>query len=348
MADRYLVLHTWGIGDMILLTPVLELIHEMYPNVKLDFAIFQATAMLPIKNAPYTGEIIRGSYKLNKLVPLISCLKAKKYDICITSSGISAIKAGLFAWLIRAKRRIGDAPAGTKRIYTDQITFDPSMHRTWANHALFKLVFDLPDAGSIATNPRYREVFRTRYHSIASAGVEAESFLKKHFATGDFVVAIHPGCNAKNKYRRWDLEYFVELVRLLKCRHAAWKFYVIAGPDELEEGTQLAKCIDAPCLSGVSLDTVSEALKRSKMLINTDSGIGHIASCHQLPSFVIFGPGDERQTAPFGNHAVVIRSEVPCAPCVQNRRTKCDTECLKKLLPHVVADVIKDHNPELQ
>jgi len=324
MADRYLILHTWGIGDLILLTPVLEIIHYSYPEIRFDFAIFQGTAMLPIRNAPYTGKIYLGSYKLRKIIPLIALLRSRKYDYCFTTSGISAVKAGIFAMLINARRRIGDVSAGYMKLYTDQMLFDVSRHRTWANHELFRLVFPLPDEGAIAADPIYRDIYRTRYYSLPSAESAAKNFFAMNFADKDFVVAIHPGCNAKNKYRRWNLEHFIELIHLLRRDYPGWRFYVIAGPDELEEGRLLSERIGAPCLSEVSLDVVSEVLKRSQLLINTDSGIGHIASCHRLPNFVIFGPGDERQTAPFGNHAVVIRSEVPCAPCVQNRRTKCD------------------------
>ncbi|MBP7116908.1 MAG: glycosyltransferase family 9 protein [Candidatus Cloacimonetes bacterium] len=346
MACKYLIVHTWGIGDMILLTPVLELIHHLFPEVMFDFAVFQGSSMLPIKSAPYTSEVHQCSYKPSQLLPMIARLGREKYDYSITTSGISAIKAGLFSWLIRARCRIGDYQGKPCPFYTTQIPFNASMLRTWADHDIFKLVFPLPEAKIVKREPQYNSLFRTRYYSKESASAEAKAFFFRYFGAKDFVVAIHPGCTAKNKYRRWDLEYFMELVRLLNKDFPKWKFYVIAGPDELEEGRALSRRLSAPILSGVSLDVVYETLKISSMIINTDSGIGHIASCHHLPSFVIFGPGDERQTAPFNPKAITIRSDTPCAPCVQNRtKSACSTECLRNLKPSLVAEIIRNHAP---
>ncbi len=346
MAYRYLIVHTWGIGDMILLTPVLELIHQLFPEVRFDFAVFQASSMLPIKNAPYTSVVYQCSYKPYKLLPMISRLGRKKYDYCITTSGISATKAGLFTWLIRARHRIGDYQGNPSPFYTSQIPFIASMLRTWADYDIFKLVFPLPEAETFNRDPQYNSLFRTRYYSKESASAEAKAFFFRYFDEKDFIVAIHPGCTAKNKFRRWDVDYFVELVSLLNMDYPEWKYYVIAGPDELEEGRALSRRLSAPILSGVSLDVVYETLQLSNMIINTDSGIGHIASCHHLPSFVIFGPGDERQTAPFNPHAITIRSDTPCAPCVQRKnKTACSTECLRNLKPSLVADIIRTHAP---
>lgn len=346
MGYRYLIVHTWGIGDMILLTPVLELIHHLFPEVSFDFAVFQGSSMLPIKNAPYTSVVHQCSYKPSQLLPMIARLRREKYDYCITTSGISAIKAGLFSWLIRARCRIGDYQGKPSPFYTIQIPFVASMLRTWANYNVFKLIFPLPEVDAFQNDPMYSSLFRTRYYSKEYTSAEARNFFSQYFDEQDFVVAIHPGCTAKNKYRRWDLEYFVELVGLLNKDFPKWKYYIIAGPDELEEGRALSQRLSVPILSGVSLDVVYETLKLSTMIINTDSGIGHIASCHHLPSFVIFGPGDERQTAPFNPQAVTIRSDTPCAPCVQSRNKKaCSTECLRNLKPSLVADVIRDHAP---
>ncbi|MDD2506665.1 MAG: glycosyltransferase family 9 protein [Candidatus Cloacimonetes bacterium] len=325
---------------MILLTPVLELIYHFLPDVRFDFAVFQSSSMLPIRNAPYTSEVYQCSYKASKLLPMIAYLRRKKYDYCITTSGISAIKAGLFAWSIKARCRIGDYQSKPNHLYTSQIPFIVTRHRTWANYEIFKLIFPLPEAEAFRQNPLCSRLFRTRYYSKVSASAEAKAFFSSYFDETDFVVAIHPGCTAKNKYRRWNLDYFVDLVSILNTDYPALKFYVIAGPDELEESIALSKRITAPCLSGVSLDVVYETLKLSQMIINTDSGIGHIASCHQLPSFVIFGPGDERQTAPFNPQANIIRSDTPCAPCVQRKRTACSTDCLRNLKPKMVADII--------
>ena len=119
-----------------------------------------------------------------------------------------------------------------------------------------------------------------------------------------------------------------------------WKFYIIAGPDEQAEGHYLSQTLSLPILQNVSLDAVAACLEKSHVLINTDSGIGHIASCFNLHIYTIFGPGDESQTAPFASEVKIIRHSVPCAPCVHKNTRNCDVSCLRELKPDMVLDAI--------
>lgn len=38
---KILIIHTFGLGDMIMFAPTLQKLRELYPEVKVDFLIFQ-------------------------------------------------------------------------------------------------------------------------------------------------------------------------------------------------------------------------------------------------------------------------------------------------------------------
>ena len=358
MNQKILIVHTWGIGDLVLLTPVLELLHYLYPDLVLDFAIFQPASISPIKLAPYLGKIFSCSYKPLALLKQSRIIKNQKYDLCIVTSGTDPLKAALFLFLIKARTIIGEYRSIKNPIYTRQNKFNDSILRTWSDLHIFQQFFKLPVRQVIENDKNLSEVFKTRFYMAKSSEEIAASFFTKHFGkqtesslitiTEKKLVAIHPGCNAKNSYRRWPKEYFVSLINKLKEHYPTWSFYIIAGPDEIQEGEYLQRTLGIPILRDVSLEVVALALARSHILINTDSGIGHIASCFKIRTYTIFGPGDERQTAPFNPLAKVIRQPISCAPCVGKSRQKCQAECLQNLKPETVEKfILMDYPPSL-
>ncbi len=338
--NKTLILHTWGIGDMILLTPVLELIHAIHPALKFDFAVFQWASVLPIQRAPYMGSVHKCSCSPWPMVRDIWNIRGSKYDRIIVTSGTNSGKAGIYALLTGIRIRCGEYRSRDLSLYTIKSKFDPSISRTMGNIRLFSLLYDLPAPDVIFSDSRFRAVFRSRYYISSDSMGIATDFLNNTFTHQSFIVAIHPGCNTKNRYRRWNPDYFITLIKSLKTHFPDWEFYVIAGPDEREEGYMISRSTGFPLLTGVSLDVVAAALQQSHLLINTDSGIGHIASCFHIKTYTIFGPGDERQTAPHNPYATVIRSVMPCAPCVHQKRIRCRAECLTSLNPEVVAKCI--------
>ncbi len=328
---------------MILLTPILELIHAIHPALKFDFAVFQWASVLPIQRAPYMGSVYKCGYSIWLLVRDIWVIRNAKYDRIIVTSGTNPCKAGIYALLTGIHIRCGEYRSRCLSLYTIKSKYDPSMSRTMGNYRLFSLLFDLPAPNVILSDSQLRDVFRSRYYISSDSMDIATGFLNNNFTLQSFIVAIHPGCNAKNRYRRWNPDYFITLVKSLKTHFPDWEFYVIAGPDEREEGHMISRSTGFPLLTDVSLDVVAAALQQSHLLINTDSGIGHIASCFHIKTYTIFGPGDERQTAPHNPFATVIRSVMPCAPCVHQKRIRCRAECLTSLKPEVVAEyIVKD------
>ncbi|MBM4403463.1 MAG: glycosyltransferase family 9 protein [Candidatus Cloacimonetes bacterium] len=275
----------------------------------------------------------------------IKTIRRSKYDQVIVTSGINPVKAGLYLFLTGIRIRCGDYRSQTLSFYTLKCRFDPAISRTLGNYHLFALLFRFPPLDRISTDIRFRDLFRTRYYFSKDSADAATGFLNSALSPHSFIVAIHPGCNAQNRYRRWNPEYFITLITLLRTRFPDWGFYIIAGPDEKEEGNMISRSTGSPLLTDVSLDIVAATLQQSHLLINTDSGIGHIASCFHLRTYTIFGPGDERQTAPQNPRAKVIRSSLPCAPCNQRKITRCQAECLSSLTPELVAEgIVKDYD----
>jgi heptosyltransferase-2 len=75
--------------------------------------------------------------------------------------------------------------------------------------------------------------------------------------------------------------------------------------------------------------------------VSNDSGAMHIAAAVGVPLTALFGPTDERATAPAG-HADVILRDVFCRPCML-RECPIDHRCMKRIEVDAVLQSVLGH-----
>jgi ADP-heptose:LPS heptosyltransferase len=102
----------------------------------------------------------------------------------------------------------------------------------------------------------------------------------------DFAI-IHPFASSPQK--RWPLEKFREVARLLKMP-VRW----CAGPEEhLPDAVRIDNLYDLACW-----------LARARLYFGNDSGISHLAAAVGTPAIVLFGPTDPTVWAPRGSRVL--------------------------------------------
>ncbi len=146
----------------------------------------------------------------------------------------------------------------------------------------------------------------------------------------DSVVIIHPGSGSKKKV--WPIERFVELVQTLQ-NHFRLHFLIVLGPAEgIEVQKAFEKMGDPPTtmVRGLSLIQLASVMEGCGLFIGNDSGISHMASALGIPTIAIFGPTDPKVWSPKGEKVLVVRREIPCSPCSEERFFLCKNfECLR-------------------
>jgi len=111
--------------------------------------------------------------------------------------------------------------------------------------------------------------------------------------------AIHPFASSPQK--RWPLEKFREVARLLKMP-VRW----CAGPQEhLPDAVRIDDLYELSCW-----------LARAQIYIGNDSGISHLAAAVGTPAIVLFGPTDPSVWAPRGSHVLFPMDRVEPADVV--------------------------------
>lgn len=151
------------------------------------------------------------------------------------------------------------------------------------------------------------------------------------------LVGFAPGA-AYGHAKRWPPERVAEVVtRLVRERSAACVLVGAGGDREagraiessLPAGVQIVNLIgrtDLRLLIGV--------LSHCDAFVSNDSGAMHLAAAAGVPVTAIFGPTNERATAPIGNHDVLIHP-VFCRPCML-RECPIDHRCMTRITPDEV------------
>jgi heptosyltransferase-2 len=90
-----------------------------------------------------------------------------------------------------------------------------------------------------------------------------------------------------------------------------------------------------------SLRELVGVVARCAAFVSNDSGAMHIAAALGVPLTALFGPTDERVTAPAGGADVIVR-EVFCRPCML-RECPIDHRCMKRIEVDAVLQSITGH-----
>jgi ADP-heptose:LPS heptosyltransferase len=147
---------------------------------------------------------------------------------------------------------------------------------------------------------------------------------------------IHPGSGSKKKM--WPLDRFLELIRYFQ-RHSSSRIVVTLGPAEGPEfqralgGMEWELGSTAPLLvKGLSLLELASVMEGCHLYIGNDSGITHMAAALGIPTVAIFGPSDHKIWSPRGEKVFVVRKEMNCSPCSQEKFVQCKhSECLREI-----------------
>lgn len=147
----------------------------------------------------------------------------------------------------------------------------------------------------------------------------------------DRFVVIHPF--AKHETRQYPLEYWAALIELLR-RTIDAQWVIVGGPGD----PQLEGVPGAIQAQGqLSLAQSAYLTSRASAFIGVLSGPAHISGAVGTPTVTIMsGHSLPIEWAPLG-HSLVIRADVPCAPCHQKTCPVYGLACLTELTPQRVA-----------
>ena len=326
-APRRLVVRApnW-LGDAVMALPAIAALRAAHPDASLTIAAVPAVAPMFLEPAGVDPDTVLSVDKTTER----RVLAAGGFDTAVLfpnsfravwvakQAGISerwGFRGGARGWLLtRAIAR----PRG------------PLHQSEYYRHLVRALDVSVPDAP-----PSIRP--------MPDTVARAEELLTSRGAVpGGVLVGMAPGA-AYGHAKRWPPRLVAEVVQMLGADPGATCVLVGAAGDR-DAGREIESALPPgvrviDLIGRTDLRTLVGVLSRCAAFVSNDSGAMHLAAAVGVPVTAIFGPTDERATAPIGDHDVLVHP-VFCRPCML-RDCPIDHRCMKGISAGTVAGRVR-------
>ncbi len=304
---------------MVMSTAFVRAVKDQYPTANIDLIAKKGIDFLldhfPAHGQRYifSKEIfkgISGAWQFGRHIR-----KQKKYDIffCLPDSFSSAV----MGYAIGATKSAGYKKELRSVLLTHSYPKPKNIHRVEEYTGLLKL-------------------FSGQDFSIPAVLLTSSPVIRKN----ELIINI----NSEAGSRRLPAEKAISLINAI--RKKITENITLAGSTREKEFVD--RVYDALAdKSGISnaagkttLPQLVELFASCTVILSTDSGPAHVANALGVYTIVLFGAGNEKNTAPFNkNNRTIFRlGKLPCEPCVNNIcKLYAEPECLIRLDEQAIA-----------
>lgn len=291
--NSILIIRPGGIGDAVLLAPVIRQLKVKYPNI-------QITILAERRNA--------GVFALVPSVDLLYCYDRPaefwcavrgKYDVVIDTEQWHRLSA-VVARLVRAPIKIGFATNERHRMFTHTLTYSHDEYEVFSFKRLLEPLIGVSEQTEVAIP----------FLTIPPAATATAEKLLETLSDKPFIT-IFPGASIPE--RRWGANRFRAVSDALSQK--GYGIVVVGGAVDEADAQAITGETGLNLAGKTSLAETAALLARSALLISGDSGVLHIAVGLGVPTISLFGPGRACKWAPQGDLHAVINKNLPCSPC---------------------------------
>ncbi len=300
---RLLVIRPGGMGDMILLLPVLRRLRQEFPDAAIDI-VCERRNLEVLRLAGWADAAT--AYDAHPL-RFLRLMLTRAYDAAIDTEQFHHFSAVL-AFLSGAGVRVGFKITPARNLlYTHLINYAMDGYE---GRQFTRLLEPL---GVAADAPYQLEgILADRLPALPAAPAAAARLS----AAGPLIV-FAPG--SSSRYKHWDTGRCAALVQALAGRGCG--VALVGGRDAARVAAAILRGAAAPAgrvedLTGrLSLAETVGVLREAALFVGTDSGVSHLAVALGLPTVVIFGPTDHLKWGIDDARHAIVRQPVACAPC---------------------------------
>jgi heptosyltransferase-3 len=315
---RVLIIKLRHHGDVLLGSPVFNVLKNHAPHLEIDALVYKDTAEMlslhPAISQLYTidrgwksaGFVAQAKAELK----LFSVLRARRYELIIH---LTDHNRG--AWLTRllgVRNSVAEKLHNRGKFWNRSFSHYYRAPRGGRRH---RVELNLDALRRIGVYPAEQE-----RKLILVPGNEAEIYveqeLERHGLRGKPFIHVHP--TSRWSFKCWPEEKTGGLISNLQ--QEGIRVVLTAGPgaDEAASIERITARISAPIidLSGrLSLKQLAALTARAQVFVGVDSAPMHIAAAMGTPTIVLFGPSGDIEWGPWQVPNRVITSRHTCRPC---------------------------------
>lgn len=336
--DRILLVNMAGLGDIVMMTPMLRALRAAYPASRIELLTIDRSAglagRLPGLDAVHSVPLnyrLFGPAGLLAFVKTLLALRKKRFDMMFNLSLVSSVAGELKARFIRFLVRPGFSSG--RSLLTSKGLYDFTARESFVEKkSEVALTARLLEPLGLTLGDRYIS-FPVGTEDRIFAGKE----LERLGLSAKTLIGFNPG--AFRPSRRWPLENWKALARLLLEQDPDAVIIVNASSSETADYGELKISERVIVLDGgYDMGKLAAILERLDVFVTNDTGPMHLAAAVGARVVAIFGPGDVYRFAPSvpAERYRVVRKDIRgCGvPCY---KFSCpDPVCLTSIKPDEV------------
>ena len=317
------------VGDAVMATPALRAIRQHFRNSRL-IGILRSYVAGVLEGTRWLDQqiLLEPSGHWSRRWPAVAArLRRERVDLAVLLP--NSFRSALVARLGGCRHRVGYARYGRGCLLTDALAPTQGTDGRPTPSPIIDAYNRIAERVG-CPRPGYRqELATTERDELAADCVWQQEFKHNH----PEVVCLNPGA-AFGSAKHWSAESFAILAQKLVDRRGS-AVLVLCGPKEVELARQIVHLASRPQVASIagrplSLGLTKACVRRSDLLITTDSGPRHFAAAFDRPVVALFGPTHIAWTETYFEKAVHLQKEVACGPC-QLRVCPLDHRCMKLL-----------------
>ncbi|MCB2185082.1 MAG: putative lipopolysaccharide heptosyltransferase III [Deltaproteobacteria bacterium] len=338
---RILVVKLGHIGDVLVTTPLLRVLHDAYPASRITALVNQGTEAM-LAHHPLVDRLLvlqrekTGAWQgLRRQAGLLAAVAGGGFDLALDLSG--GDRGAFLVWLSRAGVRVGFQP---KRPHFRARAFHRLVDgRGTRNHVIETLLRPAAALG-LATDPPPP----LEFYPGAEAEGRARDILAAHDLTPGGYALVHP--TSRWMFKTWTPEGNARVLAHLAAQGLRLVLSAAPAPAEMEFVARLKAALPADLkvvdLAGqLDLPRLGALLASARLFFGVDSAPMHLAAALGVPTVVLFGPSGEKMWGPWQTPSEVVTLEMACRPC---GRDGCEgskvSRCLVGLAPEMVCGAV--------
>jgi heptosyltransferase-2 len=328
------------VGDVVMATPALRTMRKFVGDDGQLVGIMR----------PYVAEVLAGTTWLDQRIvydkptnllgvasrEVYQSLRAAKLDriVLLTNS----LRTAWMAWRSGARERFGYRGQARSWLLTDRL--DHPLADDGGPAATIDGYRQLATAaGCEPTSPRL-ELATTNADEAAADAV----WQRLKLPSGNRVVVLNSG-GAYGAAKQWPAEHFAALAQRI-VDGSEFSVLVNCGPSEREIAREIvARANDRRVVAladeeQLPVGLTKACLKRSRMLVTTDSGPRFFGIAFGRPVVTLFGPTDPIRTATHYEAETCLSLSLDCQPCMARTCPLGHHRCMRDLSVDQVYEVV--------
>ncbi|MFI5457871.1 MAG: lipopolysaccharide heptosyltransferase II [Isosphaerales bacterium] len=324
------------IGDTVMATPTLRAFRGGFPGATIAGVI--KTRVAPtLEGTPWFDELIRfdpnATDRSERTMPVVRRLRRGRFDVAVLLP--NSFRSALIAWLADIPRRVGYVRSARGFLLTDRLHAARDASGRRLPTPVLESYLQLARRLGCPVDSVQIELATTMDDEAAADQAWRALGLK----AGERVVCFNTG-GAFGPAKSWPTQHFAVLARRL-AGEADVPILVLCGPDERGAAREIVQLAGHPRVVSLAdqplgIGLTKACVRRSALLITTDSGPRHFAAAFNTPVITLFGPTHIAWTRTYHPHAWHLFHPVPCGPCQRPVCPEGHHRCMRELSPESV------------